>query len=789
MIKLRTGTLIALIIPLWMMPACTPGLEPVLESYNPVWESQSRDASASMPCGGGDIGMNVWVENGEVLFYIARSGTFDENNTLVKLGRVRLRFSPDPFFGNEFRQELMLEDGYVMISGGDGDLYAELRIWADVHRPVIHAELSSNRKLEAEVIYENWRHMDLLLRENESRENSYRWEPPDGLIKPRDSTGFSGDGILFYHRNQFPTVFDVTLAQQGLDSVKQFMYDPLANRTYGGLIRGNSHEPGGILKPAGTTSGTYLDTEFRGWKLKSTEPARELDLEIFLHTDQVGDLNDWHAGLQEAIEEAGKNGRRAFRESCRWWNRFWERSFIAIQPEHPDTASLAWQAGRNYQLFRYMLACNAYGDWPTKFNGGLFGYDPGLIRPEWSFTPDFRNWGGGTFTAQNQRLVYFPMLKSGDFDMMRPQFDFYLRSMNNAIWRSRVYWGHEGACFTEQIENFGLPNCTEYGWNRPEGMDPGMQHNAWLEYQWDTALEFCLMILQLHSYTGRDISAYIPLIESCLEFFDEHYRYLARQRGQAELDSSGKLILYPGSACETYKMARNASSTVAALQQVLTSLLALPESCLDEESRDRWSNMLHTIPSIPFRVLEGHTLIAPAESWERVQNTEIPQLYPVYPWRIYGVGKEGLETALNTWRFDPDVRTFRSHLSWKQYGIIAACMGLADEAADEAVKKLQDSGRRFPAFWGPGFDWVPDHNWGGSGMIGLQEMLLQSNGQEILLFPAWSGDWDVHFRLHAPRKTVVEARLKDGVPELIKVHPGSRRKDVIILLEGSHETK
>ena len=27
-------------------------------------------------CGGGDIGMNVWVENDDVLFYLSRSGSF-----------------------------------------------------------------------------------------------------------------------------------------------------------------------------------------------------------------------------------------------------------------------------------------------------------------------------------------------------------------------------------------------------------------------------------------------------------------------------------------------------------------------------------------------------------------------------------------------------------------------------------------------------------------------------------------------------------------------------------------
>lgn len=48
-----------------------------------IWRTPSTDSSASMPCGGGDIGMNVWVEEGDVLFYISRSGTFDEHNCLL----------------------------------------------------------------------------------------------------------------------------------------------------------------------------------------------------------------------------------------------------------------------------------------------------------------------------------------------------------------------------------------------------------------------------------------------------------------------------------------------------------------------------------------------------------------------------------------------------------------------------------------------------------------------------------------------------------------------------------
>src|SRR5690606_34828609 len=109
-------------------------------------------------------------------------------------------------------------------------------------------------------------------------------------------------------------------------------------------------------------------------------------------------------------------------------------------------------------------------------------------------------------------------------------------------------------------------------------------------------------------------------------------------------------------------------------------------------------------------------------------------------------------------------------------------LGLTSEAWRLTSLKLKDSHRRFPAFWGPGFDWTPDHNWGGSGMIGLQDMLLQTNEKEIYLFPAWPKEKDVHFKLHAPYQTTVEAKRKDGKLELMKVTPQLRGKDVKIKL-------
>ena len=390
---------------------------------------------------------------------------------------------------------------------------------------------------------------------------------------------------------------------------------------------------------------------------------------------------------------------------------------------------------RNYELMRYLLGCNAYGEWPTKFNGGLFTFDPVYVDSTMTFTPDYRKWGGGTMTAQNQRLVYWPMLKSGDYDVLRPQLDTYLRMLPNAIAWSRHHWGHEGACFSEQIENFGLPNPAEYGKHK-EGDDWGVEKNKWLECEWDTALEFGKMYLDmLPWHPDSTLNKYRVLVTEPLRFFVKHYP---------------DLVIYPGSGCETYKMARNPSSTVAALRAL--------KDYLSETGADD-SNL----PDIPLRVIDGDTCIAPAVSWERIQNTETPQLYPVFPWRIYGLGRPHLDIARNTYLKDPHAIEMRSTKGWKQDNIWAACLGMTDEATRLNTEKLSNGPYRFPAFWDPGFDWAPDHNRGGAGMIGLQEMLLQEDlDHNPILFPAWNHEWNCRFRLHISGQRCVDAEIKDG---------------------------
>lgn len=169
---------------------------------------------------------------------------------------------------------------------------------------------------------------------------------------------------------------------------------------------------------------------------------------------------------------------------------------------------------------------------------------------------------------------------------------------------------------------------------------------------------------------------------------------------------------------------------------MLPALLHRPE--LDAARRERWARLLARVPPLPTEIREGVEVFAPAASYENVQrNMEIPELYAVFPHGLTGLGIGRLELARATWEHgaSQNMRGFTE--CWSQVPLFAARLGLVAEAARLVTGKLGDAPRRFPTFWGPGPDDVPDMDHAGSDLIALQEMLLQMPGDRIILFPAW----------------------------------------------------
>ena len=773
--------------------------------YNIVWDQQSRDSSESMPAGGHDIGLNVWVEDGELLVYLQRSGCIAENSEYLKLGRMRLRITPSPFDGEAFRQELVLREGRIEITGAlelsGAPEPVMVQVWAEALRPIVHVEVTAHHAIDVLASYENWRGSEQLIPDADRRRSSFTLDKYPGEVRlGQDAVSHRNDAVHFHHRNPGDGLLpDLLIRQQGLEEHREEIADDLAGRTFGGMVGGSG------FRAAGTTEGTYQATPFSAWHLSSKQAARRHHLRVVTHVAQTPSLEDWHSGLQELWHDSDGDLEQAREATHAWWAEFWDRSWIAIDPDRPDPESRRWRAARTYALFRYQLGCNAFGEYPTKFNGGNLVFDPCLVRENRPYPPDWRDWGGGVFTAQNQRLVYWPMLKAGDFDAILPQLELYRKGLPGARARVEEHFGHDGAVYSEYASVPGVALGCGWGWEaggRERGpeiplgdaradatrgygavVEEGVMANPAISYHWESQLEHAYMALEYRRFTGDDIQEYVPFIENALVFFDEHYRMRERIRseGERELDANCKLVIFPSTSCESYRGARNPADVIAGLRACLEGVLELGDGVLRLRDEAYYRAFLGRIPDYTYADVEGARVLQPAASWKRYQNVECPQFYPLFPFNRFDLLGRDLELRQvfrDTWKHGSFPKGMV--ISWHQDGIFFARMGMTSEAADYNLRKLDDSPRRFPTFWGPGHDWVPDHNWGGSGMIGLQKMLMQTPGRAIHLLPAWPKEWAVDFRLRAPGRTIVTGKVREGAIVELEVTPAARGKDVVV---------
>lgn len=740
--------------------------EPALkQAYDIVWESQSRNSQDSMPLGGYDVGCNVWVEDDQLCLYVSQTGAFDENGTMLKAGRFRMVLDQPELFRQNFRQQFHLYDGYISVQAGSEKDSVRFLLWADTKTSLVNIQYTSDKAHALKVFYDTWRYKPRDVPNSYERHQcrDYDYDYPGTVTTYPDVVEPAEHSVLFYHANREDAlVTQKALAQQGLESIKEVIPDEQRGLVMGGILASDA------LAYVGCRPGSWCGIDQMEYEMRS-DAVTALTLSITLHTGQYGRISCWKEDLVK--KQKTQSSHDAVKK---WWHDYFDRSYIVPDPKH--TRDNFFEIGRNYQLFRYMLGCNYAGKFPTKFNGGLFTADNNF-----GYTADFRAWSGTIFTSQNQRLVYWPMLKTGDFQAMRPQFEFFRRITEVGKARVQHYWHHPGACFYEQGSITGLCSCSEYSWHRREGIDPGLEDNAYVKLHFSSALEFACMMLEYARYTGESIDEYLDFILSVVRFYFAHY----------PMDENGKLYIFPSTALESFKGKDpqsvdeeeygcvNPMDVVAGLRCVLEQLISyLPDGAALEQCK----NWLSVCPELPVAQYQGKTVFAPAESYEALQNCELPQLYRVYPYSPNGLSEDEKEIGRNTYhqkRAHPDQDL---GYSWHQNGIFAARLSLTEEAIRYLHEKFDDAPRRFPAFWGPGHDYTPDHNHGGSGMIGLQEMLLQCEGDKLHLFPAWDCGIDVHFKLFAPEQTVVECTLEAGKVVQLSVDPPERQKDVVVHL-------
>jgi hypothetical protein len=759
--------------------AAAAGSENRMNRYNVVWNTPSKDATGVMPLGNGDIAAGVYaIENGDLYLLLAKNDAYTYMGDIFKTGRVRISLNPNPFrTGKSFLQTLDIATGAILIRA-DG---VNLRIWADANRPVYHVEITSPDEIAVTVQPDLWKRIDHNISNVTKLYTVAKegWKP--SLEPTQDVRLERGGKILWYFPVGDRSTYSDDLKFYNVESMSSMFPDPFRFNTFGNLLESPQLSLiGGTLSGKGKT----FDIRVHALTMQTPEPSKWIETMELQAACPIDVIKDW-------------------KEHCRWWTDFWERSWIIATdntlPEvmreklngepsasgtrdEEDGAALTSQS---YNIFRFIMASQSRGRVQSKFNGGLFTQQLRLTKPDkdvrsgemqqvddyWLTNEDDRLWGR-RFTFQNQRLLYWPLLASGDYDLMNPFFSYYsnLLEMRKAI--TRAWFGHEGAYYRENIEPTGAEQDCDNG-GIPPRTRPGEKYVGWYhDYYFTSGLEILAMMIDKVNYTGDQVfcnSVVVPFAREILLFFDKHYL-----RG-----SDGKIRLEPAQVLETWWIAINPAPDVAGLRFCVEELLVMKAGTAEDQAR--WSRFREELPEVSLKTIDGRKAIVPAAKWEKKQNAENGELYPVFPFRCFGLALGTGDIVSWTMKYRSLKDAFDCGC-WTQDQIHWAYAGNADEAANGLVRRARIASTmvRFPLFGREGPDSCPDFDQFGSGATALQRMLIQEAPGKILLLPAWPKRWDVHFKLQAMQNTTVEGVVKDGKLTNLKVTPESRRKDVVM---------
>jgi hypothetical protein len=776
--RLLLCSLVASLASGWLsLPAgAAPGVDERMARYNVVWDSPSKDATGVMPIGNGDLAAGVYaVEDGDLYLLLAKNDAYNYMGDLFKTGRVRVSITPNPFQkGKPFRQTLDLPSGSIRIDA-DG---VKLRIWADANHPVFHVEIDSPRELAVTAQPDLWKRIDHMPF-NVTDGYTVPVGGAPGSEPPQDVRLDRNGKCLWYFAVGDRSVYPDDLKFYNVEAMAAKVPDPFRYNTFGNLMECPQLR---LADGKLAGKGKSFDLRIHALTLQTPEPAKWIEA-IERQAARPGDVKkDWNS-------------------HCAWWTQFWDRSWILASDNtvpaevrekfHGEAAASgareekdgAVLVAQSYNIFRFLMACQSRGRVQTKFNGGLFTQQlhvgdnnkrDGAAKQadgSWITHEDDRMWGR-RFTFQNQRLLYWPLLASGDTDLMRPFFDYYsnLLEMRKAI--TKAWFGHEGAYYRENIEPTGAERDVDHG-GRPPKTKPGEKYDGWYhDYYFTCGLETTLMMIERAAYTGdaafRDRTL-VPFAREVLRFYQQHY----------PLGADGKLRLDPAQVLETWWIAINPAPDIAGLRYCLDRLLDMKAGTAEDQAR--WAKFRSDIPEIPMRMVDGQQAIAPAEKWEKCSNSEDGELYPVFPFRCFGVALGSGKVVDWTLRHRANKSPMASQC-WAQNEIHAAYAGNAAEAGDCLVHRFRIASPfcRFPMYGSEGPDSCPDFDHFGSGSTALQRMLVQEENGKILLLPAWPAAWDADFKLHLTGGGVLTGTIKDGSLTAWDIQPASRKKDVVV---------
>jgi hypothetical protein len=418
------------------------------------------------------------------------------------------------------------------------------------------------------------------------------------------------------------------------------------------------------------------------------------------------------------------------------WSRYWSASGINIDD---PLFSKVW-----YQQL-YFLRCAVK---PGVISPGLYigaATDPPL-------------WHGDYHLNANLQGVYWPTLVTNHLDMMEPYHRFALEHLPRAKWLAKKVFDMDGAyypltafAYEPAPEKCKAPNGRQYfhhEWGFIIGITSFVVQPLWWEYQFSR---------------GRHVLEKIyPVIREVAIFQSEFIDRCPEGEGRAVLLGPSVSPEHRGwtpGLRQNYNGAFDIALFRLAFEAAIESATTLGR---DPELVRRWKRSLRRLP--PYPTSGGpEPVVLDMKDARPVAFNLAPQMTPVWP------------AGLVTWTSPDEVRLFTRTLEKMNWGKIVAwpwyCqyrVRLNTPDAFDWTHRVMDARYRPNG----SFLCVPqEHPFNDMGYpvemaqvaMVISEMLLQSVGDTIRVFPVWPKDRDAAFRdLRAQGGFIVSAEQNNG---------------------------
>jgi len=439
---------------------------------------------------------------------------------------------------------------------------------------------------------------------------------------------------------------------------------------------------------------------------------------------------------QEIVAYAAKQGYDTLKAShLEWWSNFWSRSSVTLEDKDLEAA---WYRDL------YKAACNIReGKQAPGLHGNMTLYD---AAP----------WHGDYHMNMNFQKKFYPVLVTNHCEMLQPYLQAILDYMPTAEWLAKKIFGLEGAYVDLVILPF-VP---------PHKQNINNLYGRWLGLTGWAIIQFWWYYLYTKDRKWLKEKGY-PVIKKAAQFY---WNYLEKYQERCGGD------IYPSNTGERRGWERNTTNDISCIRFAFRAAIKASEELgVDEDWRRRWKEGLRRIPDYPILNIGENQFIAEFKGQKKEDAANLAgaagfvifpaeDLDPESDSKYVAMAKRALEVL--------DLAEGSNFFAWcLGMPMVRLCLQNAYERVRQTVIKC-----RYPTGMPCSFN-IKD-----TGMVSLDgeypvtlaledvdmpllisEMLIQSYGSVIRLFPAWPKKKSASFTtLRAEGGFLVSSSLQDG---------------------------